>query len=609
MKAKILIALFVLAILSFTAPISFGQPTQVSYRWTKTIGSSLDDYANSIATDMLGNIYVTGYFSATANFGLDFETTDIKTSAGGADIFITKINSNGTYGWTKVIGGTSDDQANSIAIDSSGNIYVTGYFSGLVNFGFDFGRWDMKSSAGYKDIFITKINPNGTYGWTKKIGGISPDVGYGITTDSIGSVYVTGSFMGSVNFGLDFGTTDIKTTLGGGDAFITKINSNGAYGWTKKIGEDLVFCEGYAITTDSIGSVYVTGFFANSINFGFDFGTTDIKTSLAVMGVKDAFITKINSDGTYGWTKAMGGSDDDYGSGVVTDRAGDVYVKGNFKGTVNFGLDFGLTDIKTNRSHSFWTFQASSIFVTKIKSNGTYGWTKAFNGTSIASEPGFAIDSLGNIYVTGCFLFDIDCGFDFGVSDLVLALWDVYITLDIFVTKIDANGNYGWTQRMGGEGNDIGCAIATDTAGNVYLTGRFSLTVDFGLDFGATEIKTSAGSYDIFIAKLKSGDLSSQVVMPPENPTFSKVVNNYIFYKEYINRVTWQAPSRQPAPIAKYIIYRTGQWSDYKPVAEVEASIFKYEQRNIRKGDIPYTYRITSVDIYGRESRPVQVNY
>lgn len=93
-----------------------------------------------------------------------------------------------------------------------GNIYVTGYFSATANFGLDFGTTDIKTSAGGADIFITKINPNGTYGRTKRISGILCDEGHAITTDSLGSVYIKGSFRDSVNFGLDFGTSEENDT-------------------------------------------------------------------------------------------------------------------------------------------------------------------------------------------------------------------------------------------------------------------------------------------------------------------------------------------------------------------------------------------------------------
>jgi hypothetical protein len=361
------------------------------------------------------------------------------------------------------------------------------------------------------------------YGWTKIMGGTSYDQGLGIATDFSNNIYVSGYFQGTVNFGHDFGTTDIKTSAGYADIYVTKTNANGTYGWTKIIG-GTGGDYGFAITTDSSGNVYVSGYFQGTVNFGHDFGTTDIKTSVAQ---EDIFISKINANGTYGWTKIMGGANHDIGFAIAADSSGNVYVTGSFDGTVNFGHDFGTTDIKTS------------------------------------------------------------AGYD-----------------DIYVTKINANGSYGWTKVMGGTLSDGGHAITTDSSGDVCVTGYFSGSVNFGLDFGATDVKTSSGLYDIFIVKLESGE----AVMPPENPAISRVVNNYIFYKEFINRVSWQAPSNQPVPIAKYIIYRTplGE-GNFIQVAEVEASIFKYEDRGLRKNEL-YTYRITSVDIYGRESRPVEVN-
>jgi hypothetical protein len=223
------------------------------------------------------------------NFGLDFGTTDIKTSAGDADIYVTKINANGSYGWTKIMGGTLYDWGYMITTNSSGNVYVTGGFGGTVNFGLDFGTTDNKTSAGGSDIFITKINANGTYGWTKIMGGTSDDGARGITTDSSDNVYVTGYFFGTVNFGLDFGATDNKTSAGARDIFIAKINANGSYGWTKIMGgtqQDM----GQSITTDSSGNVYATGAFRDVVNFGLDFGTTDTKTSA---GDADTYVIKL----------------------------------------------------------------------------------------------------------------------------------------------------------------------------------------------------------------------------------------------------------------------------------------------------------------------------
>jgi hypothetical protein len=492
MNKKNLIVALALAIIFLFVSSSFGQSSQVSYGWTKIMGGTSGDWGQAIITDSSGNVYVTGDFSGTVNFGLDFGTTDIKTSAGSDDIYVTKINANGTYGWTRIMGGTAGDYGNGITTDSSGNVYVTGDFSGTVNFGLDFGTTDIKTSAVYNDIYVTKINANGTYGWTKIIGWINHECGLGIATDSSDNVYVTGYFEGTVNFGLDFGTTDIKTSAAGRLIFITKINANGTYGWTRIMGATFMGARGDAITTDSSGNVYVTGYFVGTVNFGLDFGTTDIKTSA---GIIDIYVTKINANGTYGWTRIMGGIQDDHGSAITTDSSGNVYVTGYFWGTVNFGLDFGTTDIKTSAG-------GMDIFITKINANGTYGWTKIMGGTWHDSGNAITTDSSDNVYVTGAFGGTVNFGLDFGTTDIKTSAGSE----DIFITKINANGSYSWTKIMGGTSTDGGSGITTDSSDNVYVTGGFNGAVNFGLDFGTTDIKTSAGGSDIFITKLNSGE-------------------------------------------------------------------------------------------------------
>ncbi len=498
MNKRTLITALALAIVFLFVSSSFGQSAQPSYGWTKIIGGTGWDDGRAITTDSSGNVYVAGFFQGTVNFGLDFGTTDIKTPAGWWDIFITKINANGTYGWTKIMGGTGWDRGFGITTDSSGNVYVTGFFERTVNFGLDFGTTDIKTYAGGEDIFITKINANGSYGWTKIMGGTEYDSGSRITTDSSGNVYVTGFFYGAVNFGLDFGTTDIKTSAGDRDIFITKINANGSYGWTKIMG-GTGWDDGRAITTESSGNVYVTGSFMGTVNFGLDFGTTDIKTSA---GNYDIYVTKINANGTYGWTKIMGGTLSDSGSAVTTDSSGNVYVTGSFMGTVNFGLDFGTTDIKTSAG-------STDIYVTKINANGTYGWTKIMGGSG-GSGGGSAIttDSSDNVYIMGSFSGTVNFGLDFGATDIKTSAGSG----DIFVTKISSNGSYGWTKIMGGSGGSGGgSGITTDSSGNVYVTGYFYGTMNFGLDFGTTDIKTSAGDDDIFITKLNSEEATYYV--------------------------------------------------------------------------------------------------
>ncbi len=168
-------------------------------QWTKQLGTSSNDYANGVATDSSGNVYVTGYTGG----GLDGNT-----NAGSDDLFVVKYNSSGTKQWTKQLGTSSNDYANGVATDSSGNVYVTGYTGGGL---------DGNTNAGSDDLFVVKYNSSGTKQWTKQLGTSVNDQTNGVATDSSGNVYVTGGTYGGLG----------NTSAGGLDLFVVKYNSSG----------------------------------------------------------------------------------------------------------------------------------------------------------------------------------------------------------------------------------------------------------------------------------------------------------------------------------------------------------------------------------------------
>jgi len=195
------------------------------YSWTKTTGGTSLDQGHSAAVDASGNVYVTGFFVGTVDFDPG-PGTDSHTSNGSADIFLTKINADGTYAWTKTMGGAGGDFGNSAAVDASGNVYVTGFFMGTADFDPGPGI-DNHASNGNDDIFLTKINADGTYGGTKTMGGTSEDRGYSAAVDASGNVYVTGFFGDSVDFDPGPGI-DNHTSNGAEDIFLTKFTMESA---------------------------------------------------------------------------------------------------------------------------------------------------------------------------------------------------------------------------------------------------------------------------------------------------------------------------------------------------------------------------------------------
>ena len=246
-------------------------------------------------------------------------------------------SSSQTY-FAVTFGGTSYDVGYGIAVDSSGNSYITGYFTGTV----DFGGGDV-TAAGSGDIFVLKLNSDGTFQWVKTYGGTLYDVGLGIAVDSSGNSYITGYFRGTV----DFGGGDV-TAAGIYDIFVLKLNSSGTFQWVKTYGG--TSSDGDGIAVDSSGNSYITGFFRGTV----DFGGGDVTSA----GSEDIFVLKLNSSGTFQWVKTFGGTSTDYGNDIAVDSSGNSYITGYFEGTV----DFGGGDVTSAGGADF--------FVLKLNSSG-----------------------------------------------------------------------------------------------------------------------------------------------------------------------------------------------------------------------------------------------
>ena len=306
-------------------------------------------------------------------------------------------------------------------------------------------------------------------------GGTNSDRAYGgVAVDGSGNVYTTGAFSGTV----DFGAGNV-TAAGNFDVFVTKLNSSGVHQWTTTFGGTSI-AFGFGVAVDGSGNVHVTGYFDGTV----DFSAGDVASA----GDYDAFVTKLNSSGSHQWTTTFGGTGDDFGESVAVDGSGNVHVGGYFEGTVNFGA--GNVTSAGNQD----------VFVTKLNSSGVHQWTTTLGGTGTELAREVAVDGPGNVHVTGLFNGTVD----FGAGDVTSAG-----NSDVFVTKLNSSGAHQWTTTFGGTSYDFGWGVAVDGSSNVYSTGYFEGTVDFG----AGNV-TSAGSYDVFVVKLNS---AGQAVVAPSD--------------------------------------------------------------------------------------------
>lgn len=263
-----------------------------NFLWARSFVNSMGNQATSLDLDGTAGVYCAGTFSGATDFDPGAGTFNI-TSAGGTDSYITKLDASGNFIWAKSIGGGATLRINEITQDASGSILATGIYTGTCDFDPGAGVTNYTAVVGTGDLFILKLNSSGDFVWAKVIGGSSSEEGFGIACDAAGNVYTTGSFFsGTVDFDPGPGVFNL-TSAGFEDIFLSKLDPSGNMVWTIRMG-GTGGGSGYAdrgesLKIDAAGTIYLSGRFANGVDF--DPGTcTDIRSAKAA---SDPFIQKI----------------------------------------------------------------------------------------------------------------------------------------------------------------------------------------------------------------------------------------------------------------------------------------------------------------------------
>lgn len=434
-----------------------------------------------VAVDGSGNVYTAGMFDGSVDFNQG-GTADIHTPVGDFDIFLTKINANGTYGYTRTFGSTGSDTPGGIAFDSSNNVYLVGVVDdGSVDFDPD-GSGDVQPTAGF-DGFITKINANGTYGFSYVFGGSGGDSLQSIAIDSSNNVVIGGSFSGTVDFD-PTGGTDNHVSGGSTDAFVTKLTSAGAYVYTLTFGS--TSNDGlHAVAVDSSDNIIYGGYFQDTVDFD-PTGGTDNRVAVG----NDSFLGKISGAASpvYAFTKTFGN-----GSGgaelfnIAIDSSNNIVTAGNFYDSVDFDTD--------NSGGDLTSVGVVANFVVKYSSTGNYVFTTQTPFGHVDDKRGLVITNDDAVILASYFTGTRD--FDPGSGD------DSYTAQgsnsDIFATRFNSDGSYGSTMVIGGSGTDT-VLNAVYNAGNnqIYIAGYHS-GMDFDPSPTSEEVHT-AGGLDAFVA-------------------------------------------------------------------------------------------------------------
>jgi len=562
-----------------------------SFLWAKSIGGSYQGEVKGITINQTdGSIYTTGYFSWTVDFDPGPGFFNI-TSLGIWDIFISKLDSDGNFVWATGIGGSYSESAYDITLDESGNIYTTGFFTYTCDFDPGSGIFNL-TAVGNEDGFVLKLSPAGAFMWAKAFSGVKNEYGTSIATDLTGlqgvytvgatlritdfdpgpsnyylgnsndehtqftskldingdfvwakavgfeevaygaaytysivadpingDTYTSGTFTGKIDFDPGIGVLDLVSTVYS-DAFVTKLTADGQLVWVKTFGApngNIWLCP---MTWDyDDGDIYVAGGFWGLVDFDPGPGTYEMHTGESA----DAFICKLDNNGNFQWVKSFKGSGNVAITSIFVDSSANIYTTGNFSLSIDF--DPGGDE------YTLFSNGGDDIFISKLDSLGNFLWAKSMGGiltwendifetgTSIVVDP---VD--GAVYTTGEFDWT-PVDFDPGPGTFII---ETGSSVNTFILKLDAGGNFSWAKSFSGESWTVGNSIdISSVSHHVLTTGYFSDRVDFDPGPGAFNLDP-VGITDAFISALDSSGnfVFAKAVGGPGFDTGTSIVSN-----------------------------------------------------------------------------------
>ncbi len=434
-----------------------------------------------------------------------------------------------------------------VIVDDDGSVYVTGFFSGTMDFDPGPGVFEL-TSAGEEDAFLLKLDAAGDFQWAVAISGTEEEVAFDAALDALGNVYLVGNFRGQTDFDPGPGVFEL-TAVGPQDIFVLALDAGGSFLWAGQLaGAPPAFGVGSAIEVDETGSILLTGAFEQTIDFDPGPGVFNLTS----IDNRDAYVCKLDGNGDFVWAVALGGSDRQSGLDIATDEAGNVFAVGEFEETVDFDPGPG-TDIRTSNGNF-------DVFVSSLDQDGNYRWTGTLGGVSRDEAVAVGLGPDGTVHTFGVFEGTVD--FDPGPGTVELSfsnqagyiqkldnagdlVWvrgmggdgilraaDVAVTSsgqvhvigdltgqidfdpgpdvfeftgdppgDVYVAELDEFGSFGWAGLLAGSGINIAYGVAADDSGGVFTTGTFTETMDFDPGPGTFEI-TAPSTFDVFVSKL-----------------------------------------------------------------------------------------------------------
>lgn len=467
--------------IALALPMCAGAQSSPTFEWAQQVGRPVTPCNNTSyasAVDASGNVYTTGRFQDTTDFDPGPGTVILTPVSTYNCTYITKTAPNGDLIWAKHLTGVGDVFGRAIAVDDTGNVLITGSFTGNIDFDPGTGT-SSRTSTGAEDYFRLILNPTGDFTSVSATGGPGQEVGTAIATDHDGSWYVSFESAGSLS----------RNTI------IGKVTS-GVSAWTYSLAGSGFCYGGNSIATDAAGNVYVTGYFRGSVNFN-PAGSAVLNSTMTTPGpsmapTNDIYILKITATGVFAWVKQIGGMGTLLGQGIAADADGNIYATGRFTGTdVDFDPGSGT---------AYLTSTATNGYILKLDTDGNFKWVKQVSSGSFSHTKNVVLDNRGNVYVSGEFTASYSLPWA-----SVSSISGGSVNNDGFIIKMDTAGNHSWngTLRVPTSTSYLQLSSISVTGdGNIYATCSFKGTADLDPNAGVANF-TAGSDVDLGLIKLK----------------------------------------------------------------------------------------------------------
>ncbi len=474
-------------------------------------GSS-DVTGRAVVIDSESDVYYTGTFKGTATFG----ETEL-TSSGNIDLYLTKTDSSGNFIWTVSANGIQDVISKKMVVDVDDNIYITGNFKGIANFG------DKTiESNGSQDAFLAKYDSNGNCIWAVNAGSLDSDYGQNLATDAAGNIVLIGNFQETI----DFGNSVTLTSTAFQEAFVALYDTDGICQWASQIsGDEFDFSSNNAIDI-SQNSIYITGTFVGEADFGNSIVLNSISNN-------DIFTANYNSSGVCQWAKRFSGtesSDFSFVYDLVADEESNLYLCGIYTGT-----------FEPDETISFTSNGDEDFFLMKLDSDGNFLWCNSYG--SSAYDDAFALTLGDFLFVTGTFSNTLEFSSEAAITSNG--------SRDIYMAVFNLSGEFQGAFNTGSTGKEYVYSITSDENNLGYVTGGYEADIDFGN--GLT--LNNSGGIDAYFTKLnmlpviiKTIDfnlsegwnyISANVIPDDADVTsvFSEIDDNIVIVKDNMNNI------------------------------------------------------------------------